>query len=105
MSPGDRKQKGRFIDPDDVNSLSEEQKEYFLKRGYLPYLSPSGKIKWVLPGHDVIQNQQREGMKGGAMPVNRSMGPRIKQIVSLVVYGGLLIGLTIGAFVLFKLYL
>jgi len=42
--------KGRFLEPEEVTELTDEQKDYMLKQGFKPYLTRHGRIKWITPG-------------------------------------------------------
>ncbi len=42
-------ERDRFLDPDDVTNITDENKRYLMDRGYRPFLTNRGKIKWILP--------------------------------------------------------
>ncbi len=42
-------ERDQFLSPDEVTNISDENKQYLLQRGYMPYLTKRGKVKWILP--------------------------------------------------------
>ncbi len=45
----ENEERGRFLDPDEINDVSPEQKEYMLSKGFRPYRTHHGRVKWIAP--------------------------------------------------------
>ncbi|MFA5499198.1 MAG: hypothetical protein WC327_06610 [Candidatus Cloacimonadia bacterium] len=72
------------IDPAEDKRSPEKTKEYMLSKGYRPYRSPSGKIRWLHPSSAIFRKYSRN--KNNAFYVydqfdNRHLRPWIKRTI------------------------
>lgn len=76
---------GQFIDPEEVNDISEEQKEYLLKTGYRPFLTAHGRVKWITPEQHAYRSVSRSGSHMHRNVLERMFSSKFAQFVVIVV--------------------
>ena len=85
------KDKGRFLEPEEVHDLSVEQKEYLLKSGFKPYLTAHGRLKWITPGqHGYRILSSSASGHSHRSPLGRIMSDRLVQLVVILAGLGLI---------------
>ena len=62
---------GKFLNPDDLKDYSKETKAYYLKKGFLPYLTKNDRIKWVQPSY--IHYKENKKKKKGILGFLKSL--------------------------------
>ncbi|MCD4829790.1 MAG: hypothetical protein K8R90_10220 [Candidatus Cloacimonetes bacterium] len=80
----DTDNRNRFLDPDEVHDLPNEQKEYMQKMGFKPYLSRSGRVKWIKPEqHGYKRLQASASGHSRRTPVGNFLASRLGQFIAI----------------------
>ncbi len=78
----------QFLDPDDVTTISDENKQYLMDRGYRPYLTKRGKIKWIMPSQKGYRVLHGTGIELSRPP---SLKRFVKRNIGVILVVGLVI--------------
>ncbi len=87
----------RFIDPDEVTDITEENKQYLLKKGLLPFVTKYGKVKWIHPTQKGYRLLNKSSFDDFRPKTFKRILDRYIWIISVVAVAAFVIGIGLWA--------